>query len=96
MSTVTSAGLAIHLTHPTAPKPDEAALAASRDGKAFIVGSSEGWGRAALAAGTDPDAALAAARRTAAFYTGESAESGCSSRESLAVPDQQHAERLLG
>ena len=69
-------GLAIHLTQPTEPKPDEAAFAASRAGKAFIVGSSEGWGRAAVAAGTDPDTARAAVRRTTAFYTGESAGTG--------------------
>ena len=67
-------GLAIHLTHPNEPKPDEAAFATSPDGKAFITGSSEAWGQAAVAAGTDPEAAGAAARRTTAFYTGESAE----------------------
>ena len=52
-------GLAIHLTQPTEPMPDEAALATSPDGKAFIAGSSEGWAQAAVAAGTDPDAARA-------------------------------------
>ena len=67
-------GLALHLTQPTEPKPDEAAFATSPDGKSFIAGSSEGWGQAAVAAGTEPDAARAAARRTTAFYSGESAE----------------------
>ena len=67
-------GLALHIDHPDAPKVDEAAFAASRDGKALLTGSSEAWGRAAAAAGGDPDAARAAARRTTAFYTGESAE----------------------
>ncbi len=67
-------GLALHLTQPTEPKPEETAFASSRDGKAFITGSSEGWGQAAVAVGTDPDAARAAARRTTMFYTGESAE----------------------
>ena len=67
-------GLAFHLAQPAAPKPDEAAFAASRDGKSFITGSSVRWEHAAVAAGTDPGAARAAARRTAAFYTGESAE----------------------
>ncbi len=66
-------GLALHLADPTAPNPDEAAFAASPDGRAFLNGSSEGWGRAAVAAGADPKAARTAARRTAAFYTGESA-----------------------
>ena len=66
-------GLAIHLIQPTEPKPDEAAIAGSPDGKAFIIGSSESWGKAAVAAGTDPDAANEAARRTTRFYTGESA-----------------------
>ena len=69
-------GLALHLAQPDAPKPDEAAFAASRNGRAFITGSSEAWGRAAAEAGTDSAAAAAAARRTAAFYLGESAGSG--------------------
>ena len=64
-------GLALHLDQPDEPKPDEAAFAASPKGKAFIAGSSEAWGQAAVAAGTHPDAARAAARRTRAFYTGE-------------------------
>jgi hypothetical protein len=49
------------------------AFATSRDGKAFIRASGEGWARAAIEAGADPAAARAAARRTIAFYTGESA-----------------------
>ena len=65
-------GLALHIAQPDAPKPDEAAFAASPDGKALITGSSEGWEHAAVAAGTDPAAAHAAATRTTAFYTGES------------------------
>ena len=67
-------GLAIHLAQPAAPKPDEAAFLASRDGRAFVAGSSAGWERAAVAAGADPDAARAAARRTTAAYTGEPAD----------------------
>ena len=66
-------GLAIHLEQPTEPMPDEAAFAASPEAKAFIQASSEGWGQAAIASGTDPTAAGAASRRTTAFYTGESA-----------------------
>lgn len=66
--------LALHLAQPTRPKTDETAFATSRDGKAFITGSSERWGQAAVEAGINPDAARAAARRTTAFYTGESAE----------------------
>ena len=68
-------GLGFHIAQPTAPMPDAAAFATSSDGKAFIVGSSEGWAQAAIAAGADPDSAHAAARRTAGFYTGESVES---------------------
>ncbi len=67
-------GLAIHLAQLNEPKPDEIAFATSPDGKAFITGSSEAWGQAAVAAGADPNAARTAARRTTAFYTGESAE----------------------
>ena len=65
-------GLALHLARPDAPKPDEAAFVGSPEGKAFIAGSSDAWGRAAIAAGTEADQARAAARRTSAFYTGES------------------------
>ena len=64
-------GLGIHLASPTAPRPDEGAFAASPDGRAFIAGSGEAWGRAAVAAGEDPGAAESAARKTTAFYTGE-------------------------
>ena len=67
-------GLALHLADPTTPKADENAFAASADGKALITGSSEAWGQAAVAAGTDPAAAAAAARNTTAFYTGEPVE----------------------
>ena len=67
-------GLAMHLTRPPQPKPDDAVFATSLDGKTFITGSSERWGHAAVAVGTDLDAARAAARRTSAFYTGESVE----------------------
>ncbi len=67
-------GLALHLAQPAAAKPDEAAFAASPEGKAFITGSSEAWGQAAVAVGTDPDAARAAAKWTTAFYTDESAD----------------------
>lgn len=67
-------GLALHLADPAAPKLDEAAFAASPDGRAFLAGSSDGWAEAAVAAGEDPEAAHAAARRTSAFYTGQPVE----------------------
>jgi len=67
------AGLALHLEFPNEPKPDEMEFVTSPEGKAFIAGSSEAWGEASTAAGTDPDAASAAVRSTTAFYTGESA-----------------------
>ena len=67
-------GLATPLAQPTAPMPDEATFASSPDGKAFIADSSEGWRRAAVASGTEPEDAGAAARRTAAFHTGATAE----------------------
>ena len=66
-------GLGLHIAHPAAPKPDEEAFATSPEAKAFITGSSEAWGQAAIEAGADPDAARASAARTTAFYTGESA-----------------------
>ena len=65
--------LTLHLAQPSAPRLDEEAFGASPEGKALITGSSEDWGKAAIAAGTDAEAALAAAGRTTAFYTGEAA-----------------------
>ncbi|MXW47185.1 MAG: polyketide cyclase [Gammaproteobacteria bacterium] len=64
-------GMELHLSRPSEPKLDGATFHTTRDGKALIVGSSAAWGRAAEAAGTDPDVARAAAQRTAAFYTGD-------------------------
>ncbi|HEX2048978.1 MAG TPA: SRPBCC family protein [Acidimicrobiales bacterium] len=43
----------------------------SAEGKAFMRGSSDEWGRAAVASGTPEDAALAAAARTSAAYAGD-------------------------
>lgn len=68
-------GLALYLTQPDFSQPDDAAFAASPDGRAFFLGSSEGWRKAAVAGGEDPEAALAAAKRTTAFYSGQPAES---------------------
>ena len=68
-------GLAMHLTDPDKPKPDPMEFAMSVDGKALLTGSSQAWGEAAIAAGTDPDLAHAAAARTTAFYTGEDPDS---------------------
>ena len=67
-------GLALHLADPHTFEPDIEAFAASPDGRAFILGSSEGWSRAATDAGEDSETAAAAAKRTAAFYTGEPAD----------------------
>ena len=64
-------GLAMHVTDPEQPKPDETEFAMSAEGRALIADSSEGWGRTSIAAGTDEEAAMAAAERTTAFYTGE-------------------------
>ena len=64
-------GMELHLAQPNEPKLDGATFHTTRDGKALILGSSAAWGRAAEAAGTDPDVARAAAQRTAAFYTGD-------------------------
>ena len=64
-------GLAFHIAQPDEPRPDEAEFATSRDGRAFITGSSDRWAQAAMVAGTEAEAAMAAARRSEAFYTGE-------------------------
>ena len=69
-------GMELHLAAPNEPKLDAATFHTTRDGKALIVGSSAGWGRAAEAAGTDREVARAAAQRTTAFYTGDEAAQG--------------------
>jgi uncharacterized protein YndB with AHSA1/START domain len=55
---------------------DEAALAGSAEGKAFIRSASDDWARASIEAGTPADAARAAAQATSAFYTGEGPAGG--------------------
>ena len=69
-------GMELHLTRPNEPKMDETTFHTTPDGKALLTGSSEAWGQAAIAAGTDPEVALAAAGRTTAFYTGDPLASG--------------------
>ena len=64
-------GMELHLTRPNEPKIDEQTFHTTPEGKALLTGSSEAWGQAAIAAGTDPEVARAAARRTTAFYTGD-------------------------
>ena len=82
-------GLAIHLAQPAVPMPDPVAFAVSPDGRAFIIGSSEGWEQAAVANGTDPGAARSRARRTTAFYTGESVEAAtCAGAETSQTGDR--------
>lgn len=63
-------GLALHLDDPAA-KFDEAAFSASPQSKAYMTGSSEKWGDAAIASGENPEQSRAAARATTAFYTGQ-------------------------
>lgn len=70
-------GLAAHLASGAAVDPAEAAAwTASDEGKDFIRRSSDDWGRASIADGTDAALAEASAARTTAFYTGEGGEGG--------------------
>ena len=69
-------GMELHLTRPNEPKIDEQTFHTTPEGKALLTGSSEAWGQAAIAAGTDPETAHAAARRTTAFYTGDPVAEG--------------------
>jgi uncharacterized protein YndB with AHSA1/START domain len=64
-------GLGSHLGSGAGIGPAEAAAwMASEEGVRFVTLSSQGWGEASAAAGTDADAARAAADRTTGFYTG--------------------------
>jgi len=65
-------GLAQHLATGAAVDRAEAMTwSASAEGKDFMRRTSEAWGKASIAAGTEESAARAAAARTTAFYTGE-------------------------
>jgi uncharacterized protein YndB with AHSA1/START domain len=64
-------GLGRHLATGASVNPqDSAAWSASEQGKDFIRRSSNGWGQASIAAGTEEAAARDAASRTTAFYGG--------------------------
>jgi uncharacterized protein YndB with AHSA1/START domain len=76
---MTLMGLGEHVENASKPavKPEDAlAWMASKEGREFMRESSEGWGRASIAAGTPEDAARAAVERTTAAYTGSDGESG--------------------
>jgi uncharacterized protein YndB with AHSA1/START domain len=63
-------GLSLHLASGETVDPREGmAWTASEEGRQFIAMSSEAWGNASAASGTDRAAAEAAAERTTAFYT---------------------------
>jgi uncharacterized protein YndB with AHSA1/START domain len=65
-------GLGLHLASGGEPVDAPAVMAwlGSDEGRAFIGRSSEAWGAASAASGTDAQAARTAATRTTAFYTG--------------------------
>jgi hypothetical protein len=66
-------GLAGHLESSKSADPSEVqAWSASEEGKQFMTLSSQAWGKASIAGGTEPGMARAAAERTTAFYTGTS------------------------
>lgn len=68
---LTFVGLDLYVSSPAnAPTPAELERwLKTEDGNTFIRGASDGWGAAAIAAGTSELAARAAAQRTAEFYT---------------------------
>src|SRR5262245_1522823 len=63
-------GLDRHLANPGATRDHSAALAwlASKEGQHFVHSTSDAWGEASVAAGTDAASAREAAARTAGFY----------------------------
>jgi uncharacterized protein YndB with AHSA1/START domain len=65
-------GLGMHLASGGEPVDAPAVMAwlGSDEGRTYIERSSEAWGAASTAAGTDVEAARAAAARTTSFYTG--------------------------
>ena len=68
-------GLALHLTSGERIAPEDAeAWQVSDEGKRFSRAAADGWAKAQIADGADPDAAAAAATNTYLFYTGQAAE----------------------
>lgn len=73
-------GLGLHLASGQQVDPAEfAAWSASADGKQCMSLSSQRWGDASVAGGTDASEAQAAADRTTAFYTGDEAQTSAAS-----------------
>lgn len=70
-------GLALHVEAGWDKPPEtDATFHTKPDGRAFIEGSSGGWGEASRTYGTDLTATREAVERTTAFYTGASSEKG--------------------
>ena len=67
-------GLDYHLINPNAPMMDKGQFSSSPEGRAFVAQSSEDWGRASIASGTQLTEALKAVKKITAFYTGENSE----------------------
>ena len=67
-------GLDHHLINPDAPMMDKGQFSSSPEGRAFIAQSSEDWGRASIASGTEPKEALEAAKKITAFFAGDNSE----------------------
>lgn len=66
-------GLSRHLAEPEADLPAEAVAGwgETKEAKDMMRTASDGWGRAAIAAGEDREQALKAAEATRRFYSGE-------------------------
>lgn len=68
---LTLLGFALHVEEGRMGSHEEGeAWAMSENGKEYAIASSELWGEASIALGTEPEQARAAAGRTTAFYTG--------------------------
>lgn len=67
-------GLDYHLLNPNAPMMDKGLFSSSPEGRAFVAQSSEDWGRASIASGTQTTQALDAVKKITAFYTGDNSE----------------------
>ena len=67
-------GLDHHLLNPNASMMDKGQFSSSPEGRAFVAQSSEDWGRASIASGTQMTEALEAVKKITAFYTGDNSE----------------------
>lgn len=63
-------GMSLMLSGPDAVKLDEMTFVTSKEGSDYVESCADGWAKASVAAGIDPDTAESAAKHSSAFFRG--------------------------